>query len=239
MKGISSMFEKKFKPKSKRNDDPGITPAALLAAVRGDLPNVIAASTPGGIERQEALSQREFVASSKLPKRISGATREQLEEHWGVKFGADIDNLFVAVELPEGWRLEATDHSMWNQLLDDKSRVRASIFYKAAFYDRDASLTVNRRFSIHTVSWISGDKRPEGLDSYELKNITPVYSIVKDSEEEIFRTDEGFFTEKYNPENHWDWWKSWEEMKKQKSAEAAAFLEKDYPNWESLFAYWD
>ncbi|HEX8568190.1 MAG TPA: hypothetical protein VF648_21295 [Pyrinomonadaceae bacterium] len=233
------MFDKNFKPKSKRNDEPGITPAALLAAVRGDLPNVIAASTPGGIERQEALGQREFVASSKFPRRISGATREQLEDHWGVKFCDDIDDLFVSVELPEGWKLEATDHSMHNRLLDDKSRVRASIFYKAAFYDRDASLTVNRRFSIHTITWLSGDKRPEGLDSYEIKNITPVYSIVKDCEQEIFRTTESFFTEKYDSENHWEWWKSWENLEKQKRAEAAAFLEKDYPDWENLFAYWD
>jgi hypothetical protein len=53
-----------------------------------------------------------------------------------------------SVKLPEGWHIKATDHSMWSNLVDDKGRNRASIFYKAAFYDREAFLSFNRRFSM-------------------------------------------------------------------------------------------
>ena len=52
------------------------------------------------------------------------------------------DPLFVDAQLPDGWRVEATDHSMWSNLLDDQGMVRGSIFYKAAFYDRDAFMHV-------------------------------------------------------------------------------------------------
>ena len=68
--------------------------ATLAAASRGDLANLLVASTPGGIERQEAAGQRMLVASAMLPKEIHGATREQLTA-LGFKFGADVDELFV------------------------------------------------------------------------------------------------------------------------------------------------
>ncbi len=54
--------------------------------------------------------------------------------------------------LPQGWRKEATKHHMWSVLRDERGRPRANIFYKAAFYDRSAHIslcqciTVTRRF---------------------------------------------------------------------------------------------
>lgn len=122
--------------------------AALAAATRGDLENFLVASTPGGIERQEAEGQRALVAGTTLPKKISGATREQLEA-LGFKFGEDADELFVHCELPAGWSKRGTDHSMHSDLLDEQGRKRAGVFYKAAFYDRRADMRMNRRFNVH------------------------------------------------------------------------------------------
>jgi hypothetical protein len=124
-----------------------MNPAALAAALRGDLANALIASTPGGIEQQEAAGQRTLVESAMLPKEIHGATREQLTA-LGFKFGADVDELFVACELPPGWTKRGTEHSMHSDLLDELGRNRASIFYKAAFYDRRADMRMNRRFNV-------------------------------------------------------------------------------------------
>lgn len=121
--------------------------AALAAASRGDLANALVASTPGGIERQEAAGQRTLVDSAMLPKEISGATREQLTA-LGFKFGADVDELFVTCELPPGWTTRGTDHSMHSDLLDEQGRKRAGIFYKAAFYDRRADMSMERRYRV-------------------------------------------------------------------------------------------
>ena len=122
--------------------------AALAAASRGDIANALVASTPGGIERQEAAGQRTLVESAMLPKEISGATREQLTA-LGFKFGADVDELFVTCELPPGWTKRGTDHSMHSDLFDEQGRKRAGIFYKAAFYDRRADMSMLRRFSVN------------------------------------------------------------------------------------------
>jgi hypothetical protein len=126
--------------------NPRITPAVLAAAAAGDMHNALVAATPGGIEAQEAAGQATLCANEQLPKDMRGATREQLEAI-GFKFGTDIDELFVTAHLPPGWKKAATDHSMHSDLVDDKGRERAGIFYKAAFYDRRAYLSFNPRYS--------------------------------------------------------------------------------------------
>ncbi len=96
-----------------------------------------------GILAQEAQGQQSFVNSETLPNEMSPATKTALEEA-GVKFLEPVknDELFQYVELPEGWKKVPTDHSMWSDLVDETGRRRATIFYKAAFYDRRASISL-------------------------------------------------------------------------------------------------
>ena len=61
--------------------------------------------------------------------------------------------MFQEVILPAGWKKVRTDHSMWSKLVDDKGRERASIFYKAAFYDRSAHMNLVRRFTVDTYKY--------------------------------------------------------------------------------------
>ena len=93
----------------------------------------------GGIEAQEARGQRELAASSQLPTDMTGDVHAMLTEAGAVfwETGAS-DPLFQDVTLPEGWKIAPTDHSMWSDLVDAAGVKRASIFYKAAFYDRCA-----------------------------------------------------------------------------------------------------
>ncbi len=116
-----------------KNKPPIFTMAALAAAAAGQTENFIAASTPGGIEAQEVAGQIAFVANETLPKDGIECVKAM-----GVKVLDAADDLFVNVQLPDGWRKKPTDHSMWSELLDDKGVKRAAIFYKAAFYDRSA-----------------------------------------------------------------------------------------------------
>lgn len=117
-----------------------ITPAALAALVGGDVDNFLVASTPGGIERQEAEGQKMLVESTLLPKDLF-PDREVWEQE-GFVFGEDHDDLFVNVNLPVGWKKVATDHSMWSNIEDAEGLPRVAIFYKAAFYDRRANATL-------------------------------------------------------------------------------------------------
>lgn len=99
-------------------------------------------SSSRAIYDQEAAGQRSFVQSMTLPTKING---QNVLEAAGVKFLGQVegDDLFQYVELPQGWKFEPTDHSMWSKLVDSQGRERASIFYKAASYDRRAFASAN------------------------------------------------------------------------------------------------
>lgn len=52
------------------------------------------------------------------------------------------DALFARTALPAGWTKAAEEHEMGSVVLDERGVPRVSVFYKAAFYDRQASFTV-------------------------------------------------------------------------------------------------
>lgn len=119
-----------------------LNPAALTALAKGDIDNFIVASSPGGIEAQEKAGQEKMVNSNFLPKQMDTVVKEKLEE-LGVKFLDDYDDIFVNVLLPNGWKKISSDHDMWSYLVNEKDERIANIFYKAAFYDTRAHLTLS------------------------------------------------------------------------------------------------
>lgn len=186
------------------------TPAALGALANGDTENFIAASTPGGIEAQEARGQKELVASQTLPK---NCPKEQLEK-LGFIFGNVTDDIFIEVEFPKGWSKKATDHSMWSDLLDEKGRKRGGIFYKAAFYDRSAHMDLNCRYS-------SGN-------NYDLENA--VQTQVFDNGEVIFETE---IIESDRRSNEYF------DNQDKLIAKARKHIKDNYPDFANPLAYWD
>lgn len=186
--------------------EPRVTIAALAALLDGNTENFLAAATPGGIEAQEARGQQELVNSSTLPKECPRADLEAM----GMVFGADVDDLFTSVTLPPGWSKAATEHHMWSDLLDDKGRRRAAIFYKAAFYDRRADM--------HLVTCISVSRH-----YYDETNETDAYVVSADTGV-LFQT----------PRMMRDDWSAIDAAEK----EAHAWADSHYPDRRDPAAYW-
>jgi hypothetical protein len=109
---------------------------------------MITGDTSGEIVAQEKRGQTSFVKSDTLPLDMKDNAREVLVA-LGVQFHGVVedDPIFEYVTLPPGWTKRPTDHDMWSELLDERGRVRANIFYKAAFYDRSSMLHLAIRFS--------------------------------------------------------------------------------------------
>ena len=182
--------------------------AALKAASNGDIANLFAAATPGGIELQEAQGQQKLVASQMIPKEIRGATRDQLQAI-GFVFGDDCDELFVNCQLPVGWTKKATTHSMHSDLLDEKGRVRAGIFYKAAFYDRRAEMGMMARYRVNSYA---GDS--DKVYQVEVQDAgTPIKSFGEYEKEDYKKHDV-------------------------LTAQAESWLTKTYPDWKNCMVYW-
>lgn len=125
--------------------------AALTALLAGDMKNALIAASPGGIERSEKQGQIEQGMLETLPMEGTIQGRRSDKSQWealGFVFGEPHDDIFVNVKFPKGWKKQCTNHSMWTDLLDEKGRKRAGIFYKAAFYDRSAHIHLANRFQV-------------------------------------------------------------------------------------------
>ncbi len=97
----------------------------------------------GYIEGMERDGQRQLINSDRLPTRILHSTQADFEAA-GFVFG-DVDKcdrMFRQVTLPAGWKRRGSEHAMWSYIDDEQGRERVSIFYKAAFYDRDAFMSL-------------------------------------------------------------------------------------------------
>lgn len=197
-----------------------ITPAALNAALSGDIENFLTASTPGGIEQQEKQGQQDFVESTNLPRVCNGCTREELKK-LGIIFGTEVDDLFISVQLPSGWKKIPTDHSMWSKLIDEKDRERASIFFKAAFYDRSAHISLER-YITYSFSPKNGWDEPNYETSPWVGRVYGGGRLLHELKEHTF----------INNEDRWD--AQDRELKKLKQ-----WLKTNYPNHENPLVYWD
>ena len=173
------------------------------------------------VEAQEADGQRSFTTSDTLPTMMGLGDRVALEQA-GVVFGekVDGDEIFTYVTLPAGWKKVASPagDSRWTELHDDKDRCRASIFYKAAFYDRSANLNVTRRFNT-------------GMD-YDLSGKGVIVKFITDRGTKVFITEE-------RPYKHQQYGSDYNLQASLASQEVADWLAERYPNWEDASAYWD
>lgn len=95
------------------------------------------------IGEMERAGQAQLVHSDRLPVDLNGSNEDDFLAA-GFTFGDPDpgDNLFRSATLPEGWKREGSDHSMWSYIVDQNGRRRVSVFYKAAFYDRRAFMSL-------------------------------------------------------------------------------------------------
>ena len=136
--------------------------------------NLVVAMAPAGIEAQEAQGQCEMVASTVLPSEVNFRESDADYEALGFTFGevVDGDPLFRQATLPEGWARKGSDHAMWSYVVDERGIERVGVFYKAAFYDRKASMNIVNVGYQAATEWIYGDGEPSlhsGLTAEELQ----------------------------------------------------------------------
>lgn len=129
-------------PRSPRNteramrDDPA-EPLLFVAEAMGG------GGSAAAIENMEAAGQRELLGSEVIPTRVLHSTEDDLTAAgFGLGDPVQGDPLFRRAALPKSWKREGSEHAMWSFIVDDLGRRRCSIFYKAAFYDRDAHISL-------------------------------------------------------------------------------------------------
>lgn len=103
----------------------------------------ISGASPREILRGQTTAQRLVAESDKwlLARRINpgGDSRVKLMK-LGFKVIAVRDDLFYEVEAPEGWTKSTNGY--WTRVLDKSGVERFLQFYKGAFYDRSAFISL-------------------------------------------------------------------------------------------------
>ncbi len=166
--------------------------------------------TGAAIVRQEARGQQSFVQQETLP--IDGLEIYQKPlETLGFKFGEPVDDLFIAVEFPEGWAKKPTEHSMWSHLVDPQRNKRGGVFYKAAFYDRSAHFALNQRFGITENYDRMDEEEPQVLLKDNMKQVTKVFGSYDRGDLHANRTVRDA---------------------------AKVWMNENLPEWENVLAYW-
>jgi hypothetical protein len=158
-------------------------------------------------------------------------------ESWGVKpyrnsFGFVThdanDALFTPCEMPDGWKQSVSDDDNRSLVLQDENGGhRAEIFYKAAFYDRYATLSINARYQASFFpangSW-RGYKREDGY-------VAVVIDKAKGSKE-IYRSKEVF-------KDPLEWPRIGPSGLDAAKNAAVLWLDENRIGWKSYFSYWD
>lgn len=194
----------------------GISPAMLSPVASG---RSILDGTPEGIRASEKLGQITLVNSTDMPRYLS--PEKAAFEAVGFKFGDKIDDVFQAAQLPAGWSRRATEHDMHSKIVDAAGRTRVTVFYKAAFYDRNADATLIPRFTI-------GDRWDE--------NEHRVGALVLDVGVEIARFGDLPVTD---TDVNVVYGMARLEAMREFNRQAEAWLDATYPNWRDPAAYWD
>ena len=200
----------------------------------GFLLDALVHGTSGAIERQEAEGQAQLVNSTQIP--VKGIPDDSILEKLGFKLGEKPkepkDDLFRDAELPEGWSKQATNHDLWSNIVDEKGRKRISIFFKAAFYDRDAFMSLIQRFTIQ----MNYDKKDKDgsivfdvLDQDKADQHTEVNEPVFSSSVFIINVDR----------NHKDYWEKKNKADKDAQQMCKDWLAERYPEWEDATAHWE
>jgi hypothetical protein len=206
------------------------------------------------IENQEKRGQAEVVRTQRLPRKLNDhsvpreifwagttqdmdyETKRQITsanieaytriqyEKMGIEIISETDDLFWNVKLPEGWEVKATNHSMWNEVRDNKGRKRMTFFYKAAFYDKSAFSNLQTRFQLDVTHTANPDS------DYEVWKASDFQGTVKDGEVIICQTKCIPATGDYSKDD---------KIKDGLLEELKLFMKDHWPEYKSVHAYWD
>ena len=123
----------------------------------------------------------------------------------------------LKAKLPEGWHREKMASPAYQYLLDEKNRKRGFYFYKKENYGTMCQLVFYTRYQVKVVPL-----QPEEFDS-----------LVK-----VYVCDGNIINGNDTVCEFGEYATEWDGGVKKAKEQARAFLNRQYPHWESVLAYW-
>lgn len=233
-------------PRRERDDGVAFVSLMLGAAQAGQLDNLMAAATPGGIERQEKRGQMAQTQLQTLPRSDMDGPMLAALAKLGFKLIGERDALFNNWDFPAGWKKVPTSHSMYSDLVDDKGRVRGSIGYKAVFYDQWTSFYLTKRYQPKSLFLDSNHrnlhdlKTGEGLPGMDTAQYAfEQWAVVDAQTVEIVKAGEILRKADYSDTCPRDEYMKLANAKEAEHQKCVDWLNTNLPDWKNAAAYWE
>ncbi len=184
-----------------------------------------------------------------LPSKLNyphGEILEKIYDKMGISYMPDGNDRYK-VNLPYGWKIVSTDHVMWYNLIDDWERVRAQIFSKQSYWDKEYFINIERRINpkIDRIGFFNGDYSTDANHDY-ISNNTPMQGRVLDYDGTVlFHTQEmkcdvEYFLYKGTQKAYTDGYKEKSSIiHKELELQCLKYLSENYPDYEDVTAYWE
>ena len=142
-------------------------------------------------------------------------------EKMGIEIISEYNDLLYQVKLPKDWKLEVDNDWIipaWSNVKDSKGRSRINFLYKIELEKIESFSRFNTRYSYDIMPF---DEYMDAV-SYNERQNKPWHGVIKDCKKVIWRSKELPFKN---------------DSKLRDIAEKE--IDKRYPNWRDIFAYWD
>lgn len=187
---------------------------------------------------------------AKLPNQLRYAEWSDLVR-WGILRCGAQNKYFCEVALPSGWSVRPGEAADWQELVDDKGRVRADIYSCHNFASTRAFMALRRRITtayefsqdgsslrvvvmdgnerMHSTSWMACDANSIDKTSADRLSMSDFLAIDADS----FRSEA--------PLHNGDALKNIHDWHNHRALEeqAKAWLRTNFPAWQNPLSYWD
>ena len=130
------------------------------------------------------------------------------------------DFVLCEATLPEGWSLEATDHSMYFDLFDEYGNRRGQLFYNSISKERNSTMSLFRKYGVHE----EYDKDTDSIGYY-----------FGNDEERLFETKYIKLARNVSEEERKAFLKERVELKNV----TLRFAKENYPDCMDVNAYWE
>lgn len=159
-------------------------------------------------------------------------TREKYEK-MGILIVNETNDLQYEAIMPENWTVQPAGN-YWIHVYDDKYRLRFSIYKKDEDYDRDYFVRFKTRIHIEKIA--ENDNSVYIADSKQLKSFR--YAAMSYEGKILFASDVAHIDNIDTTEDPNDIQYTIEKSEKISQQECVTWLQKNYPYWSDVNAYW-
>lgn len=173
------------------------------------------------VENMEKKGQQQVIRDTMVARKM-WPSKEHFEQLGFIFEDIPGDDVLCYATLPKGWSIKETDHSMWNDIIDENGMIRVEMLYKDSFYDRKARMNLICRYRICSRYLYTND--------YSTREIYFGNDI-----EKIFVAGQATISKNASEEEA----NNYDNQVEKLTDIAKQYADENYPDWENVHAYWE